>query len=266
MGFFRFRRSFKLLPGIRMNLGKRGASFTIGGKGFKTTISGKRRTTTVGIPGTGLSYTTTSKNKRGKLPPPLPTSVSIPSALPMKPTSSPPSLPGPPKQRNYGNWLAVFFACVAAISIFGRCSSSPNNAVTTTPEPAKPVVESQTRNAALPPVEPERSGTPAASAALSSSTSASTLRQTMQAQAGGGRPKISIEHFKPNTVKLTQDVDMPLIENKKYIGSQRVHAGTVVNLKVIKGDSVIVEYKDGFKLIPVPATDLLDQMVAAVGD
>ena len=61
MGFFRFRRSIKIAPGIRWNLGKRSSSISFGGKGFHYTVGGPRGSrTTVGIPGTGLSYTETS--------------------------------------------------------------------------------------------------------------------------------------------------------------------------------------------------------------
>jgi hypothetical protein len=61
MGFFRFRRSFKIAPGIRWNLGKRSSSISFGEKGFHYTVGGPRGSrTTVGIPGTGLSYTETS--------------------------------------------------------------------------------------------------------------------------------------------------------------------------------------------------------------
>ena len=61
MGFFRFRRSFKIMPGVRWNLGKRSSSFSFGGKGFHYTVGGPRGgRTTVGIPSTGLSYTETS--------------------------------------------------------------------------------------------------------------------------------------------------------------------------------------------------------------
>ena len=57
----RFRRSFKVAPGVRVNLNKKSASISFGPKGLKHTVSttGKSHTT-VGIPGTGLSYTTVS--------------------------------------------------------------------------------------------------------------------------------------------------------------------------------------------------------------
>ena len=56
---WRFRRSIKILPGIRLNFGKKGiSSTTIGGKYFKTNVSGRGVRHTVSAPGTGLSYST----------------------------------------------------------------------------------------------------------------------------------------------------------------------------------------------------------------
>jgi Protein of unknown function (DUF4236) len=60
MGFFRYRRSVKLFPGVRWNIGKKSSSLSFGGRGFHYTIGPRGGRTTVGIPGTGLSYTETS--------------------------------------------------------------------------------------------------------------------------------------------------------------------------------------------------------------
>ena len=58
----RFRKSKKIAPGVRLNLSAKSASISIGPKGFKKTFSTSGRvTTTVGIPGTGLSYSTSTK-------------------------------------------------------------------------------------------------------------------------------------------------------------------------------------------------------------
>lgn len=58
----RFRKSKKIAPGVRVNLNAKSASISIGPKGFKKTFSTSgRTTTTVGIPGTGLSYSTSKK-------------------------------------------------------------------------------------------------------------------------------------------------------------------------------------------------------------
>ena len=63
----RFRKSIKLAPGVRLNLGKKSAGISFGGKGVRHTISTSgRRTTTVGIPGSGLSYSHTSGGKKSK--------------------------------------------------------------------------------------------------------------------------------------------------------------------------------------------------------
>jgi hypothetical protein len=57
MGFLRFRRSIKIGPGIRWNIGKKSTSFSIGPRGLKLTAGSRGVRTTVGIPGTGISYT-----------------------------------------------------------------------------------------------------------------------------------------------------------------------------------------------------------------
>lgn len=58
----RFRRSFKLLPGIRLNLGKTGIGLSAGFKGLHVGINSHgQRYTSAGIPGTGLSMREYSK-------------------------------------------------------------------------------------------------------------------------------------------------------------------------------------------------------------
>lgn len=54
---FRFRRSFKIVPGVKFNLNKKSVGMTFGTKGAHYTVNSKgTRTKSVGIPGTGLSY------------------------------------------------------------------------------------------------------------------------------------------------------------------------------------------------------------------
>jgi Protein of unknown function (DUF4236) len=58
---FRFRKSIKLLPGIRLNVGKKGInSVSVGGRGATTNIGKHGTHTTYSIPGTGISYRTGS--------------------------------------------------------------------------------------------------------------------------------------------------------------------------------------------------------------
>ena len=58
---FRFKKSKQIAPGVRVNLNKKSASVTFGGKGVHHTISSSgKKTTSVGIPGSGLYYTSSS--------------------------------------------------------------------------------------------------------------------------------------------------------------------------------------------------------------
>ena len=54
---FRFRRSVKILPGVRLNLSKSGASVSLGPRGLHYTIGPNGTRITAGIPGSGLSWT-----------------------------------------------------------------------------------------------------------------------------------------------------------------------------------------------------------------
>lgn len=61
----RFRKSISIMPGVKLNFGKTGVSVSAGIPGFRKTFhSGGRTTTSVGIPGTGISCVTT-ENRNG---------------------------------------------------------------------------------------------------------------------------------------------------------------------------------------------------------
>jgi hypothetical protein len=63
----RFRKSLKIAPGVRLNVGTKGMGLSVGGKGFRYSINTSgRRTTSIGIPGSGLSYSTLSGGSRRK--------------------------------------------------------------------------------------------------------------------------------------------------------------------------------------------------------
>ncbi len=53
---FRFRRSFKIAPGLRVNVGKKGMSLSAGVRGARVTVGTSRVTASAGIPGTGISF------------------------------------------------------------------------------------------------------------------------------------------------------------------------------------------------------------------
>jgi hypothetical protein len=59
---WRFRRSVKILPGVRLNVSTRGLGVSAGPRGAKVSVNtqGEVRRT-VGVPGTGLYHTTLSR-------------------------------------------------------------------------------------------------------------------------------------------------------------------------------------------------------------
>lgn len=64
---FRFRKSFKIAPGIKFNVNKKSVGLTVGKRGAHFSINSKgKRTASIGIPGTGLSYTASSGGKKSK--------------------------------------------------------------------------------------------------------------------------------------------------------------------------------------------------------
>ena len=59
-----FRKSFKIAPGVRLNVGKKGiSSVSVGGKGARVSVGKKGTRTTISAPGTGLSYSSYKTHK-----------------------------------------------------------------------------------------------------------------------------------------------------------------------------------------------------------
>lgn len=56
---FRFRRSFKIMPGVKINISKGGLSTSFGGRGGSLNLGKNGIRQTVGIPGSGLSFSKT---------------------------------------------------------------------------------------------------------------------------------------------------------------------------------------------------------------
>lgn len=64
---FNFRKSFKIAPGVKLNVSKKGiSSVSLGGKSARVNLGKKGTRTTVGIPKTGLSYSSYSQHARSK--------------------------------------------------------------------------------------------------------------------------------------------------------------------------------------------------------
>ena len=98
----RFRKSFKIAPGVKVNLNKKSAGVTLGTKGahFTVNTSGKR-TASVGIPGTGLSYSTSSSGKK--------------KGAKGKPAST---------RASFQKWIGIIIAVIAVISVVIALKSS----------------------------------------------------------------------------------------------------------------------------------------------
>lgn len=107
---WRFRKSFKLLPGVRVNVGSKGmTSWSFGGRGARVNVGKRGTTTTYSLFGTGLSYRIhTPRARPGQA---TVTLRSSPQAAP------PPSSPGPAsaKRRPVGAYALVG---VAALIIY----------------------------------------------------------------------------------------------------------------------------------------------------
>ena len=64
---FRFSRRVRLIPGIRLNFSKSGTSVSVGGRGGWVTMGRRGVRTTVGLPGTGISYSESAPwHRRGE--------------------------------------------------------------------------------------------------------------------------------------------------------------------------------------------------------
>lgn len=85
----RFRRSVKIAPGIKVNLTKSGVGMTFGGKGAHYSVhSSGRHTRSMGLPGTGLYFQSSSGggSHRRSSPAPRPSARSMPqAAVPVDP-------------------------------------------------------------------------------------------------------------------------------------------------------------------------------------
>jgi Protein of unknown function (DUF4236) len=116
---FRFRRSIKILPGIRLNFGKRGISASIGVRGAHVTYGPTGTRTTVGLPGSGLSYTYLDKRHR---------------AVPGPTDAAPPADPSAPQGSAGRGLLWIGLIVIAIVVAIGRMTSPAPAQVSTPPQ------------------------------------------------------------------------------------------------------------------------------------
>lgn len=65
---WRFRKTVRLLPGLRLNLSRGGVSTSIGGPGASLNLGKQGTRATVGLPGSGVSYSTLVGGGTGRSP------------------------------------------------------------------------------------------------------------------------------------------------------------------------------------------------------
>lgn len=116
---FRFRKSVKIAPGVRLNIGKKSVGISAGVKGARVSVnSSGRKTTTVGLPGTGLSYSKTEKIGGRKT---TTRSASSNNAQPIRP-DLPPAQPLNEKKKKGCCGCAVYaFIALLIIGALGSC-------------------------------------------------------------------------------------------------------------------------------------------------
>src|SRR5579864_1151617 len=80
---WRFRHSFKVIPGVRLNLSKSGLSASIGGAPFTMNVGPRGVIGTASLPGTGISYRHHfGGSEPRQLDSPSPAPSSFPGAVP----------------------------------------------------------------------------------------------------------------------------------------------------------------------------------------
>lgn len=90
---WRFRKSVKLFPGVRLNFSRRGISTTIGPRGASINLGGGGAYLNVGIPGTGLSSRTNLTGGRRRTERSHHSGAPAPELSPPGPASSLPTAP-----------------------------------------------------------------------------------------------------------------------------------------------------------------------------
>jgi hypothetical protein len=61
---FRFHKRLRIIPGLWINLSKKGGSLSVGGRGATINVNTDGHQETVGLPGSGLSYRTKRRKVR----------------------------------------------------------------------------------------------------------------------------------------------------------------------------------------------------------
>jgi hypothetical protein len=203
---FRFRRSVKLFPGLRLNFGKRGISASIGVRGAHVTYGPSGTRTTFGLPGSGLSYTHLERPHH---------------AVPIPMTAEPPTDAGAPQGSAQRGVLWMGLIVIAIVVAIGRMTSPAPAQVSTPPQTV-----AQTAARAAHAAEVEK------------------LAETKSAALGVTQIRHAVTNS--NTLKLSRVTVMPTGAICYQIHLRNSHGVTYVRTAVMDGEMLTVSGADGF--------------------
>lgn len=252
---WRFRRSVKILPGVRMNLGKKGVSWSFGGRGLTYTVGKNGTRTTVGIPGTGLSHTTYQKHN---------TQTPSVSAQQAKTHMGRPKRSGKLFFILGGSafGLALLGSIINSRSIDRPKPATPSPVVMATPDVPPPVA----RPVATATIAPVVEARPIATPVLQASATPVMQQQVLRAEPVIKEPNPPSDNYIPPRVRLTSAISIPIFEKGKQVGLSSIPVGTQVELNKINGVTVDVTYQGNKKTISASSTDLLARMLGTADD
>ena len=239
MGFFRFRRSFKILPGVRWNLNKGGSSFTFGGRGYRYTVGSKGSRSTIGIPGTGISYTqvhSTQSKAPTTTPPPLPMSTGSTQ------TKSKAGCLYAAGLTVLGVWLISFLG-----KVNGPTASTPSTSLASPPAIATPAA-----TVALAPVPSSRSTPDLTTTALRATRVFSPAEEAR------------LRKYVPPRVKLRQEFEFQATSRNSTIPALSIPRGHEGSVLRVVGSNLVVEATGWQATVPIDKTDFLERVIAEV--
>ncbi|HEY8636691.1 MAG TPA: DUF4236 domain-containing protein [Candidatus Limnocylindrales bacterium] len=235
MGYFRLFRRIKIAPGVTINVSKSGLSTSFGPKGAKITVGKRGIRRTVGIPGTGMYYTSLSSPDRK-------------SAIPVATDAAPPAA-GAPTTWGIRSWVGVLIVVVFLAAVVGSCLGGKTADPAPTSPPAALGLAGQASpfNSTLAPA-------PTALASPSTTSAPATKKPTVTPKpTSKPRPKPTPM---PTTSKLAVKVTA-------LTASVPRNSTAMVSIKTSAGArcSIVVKYESG----PSTAAGLVDKTANSTG-
>ena len=163
---WRFRRTVRLLPGVRLNISRRGVSTTIGVRGASVNIGKTGTYVNLGLPGTGLSYrqklTPPTPHASNVAPPHSPSTQPSPAQAIAPPASTPAPNPTSSRNRAMRVWGGIGIVALILGALSTAYNGSTGRSTETTSSPATPAAAASTTSAATAPVgSPAETNSPA---------------------------------------------------------------------------------------------------------